>query len=107
MPTKPVQDKPEKEETLELPPTPAPVPVEIGPAQMTLPELAGAILRRALEDPKTMPECKRDFRIWYNAQDPHDRKTIARKAKLDMERSRSIIESIFQEFMSLAFPDLA
>lgn len=77
-----------------------------GPAQMTLPELVGKLVEHVLTDPKQMPVACRDLMIWYNAQDPNNRKAISLDTKKKLEVAKSIAEGFFTYFMSAAHQDM-
>lgn len=84
----------------------APDPSTDGPAQMSLYQLLGHIVATVSENHALMPQAKREMEVWWNAQSPDDRKEIARKARIEMEYCRGIIESAYQHFYSLTYSEL-
>jgi hypothetical protein len=76
-----------------------------GPAQMSLPVLLAHIMQHAMEDKRQMPALKRDLALWYHAQDPALKQVTARETKKELEIARTVVESVFQEFMYLAHAD--
>lgn len=77
-----------------------------GPAQMSLPELIGHIMTSVLKDHTQMGEMKKQFRIWYDAQDPATKKETAQNARKEIEYSRGILESTYQLFRDISYQDL-
>ena len=84
----------------------APVaPTTTGPAQKTFPQIMGQIVTMVLADRTLMPQAKREFEIWYNAQPIDGRSALAKQFKLEFEYTKGIVESTFHHFMSVAYMD--
>lgn len=88
---------------------------EQGPAQMTFGQIMGDGMRRLIDAhgqqaalQAALRQNKSEITIWYHSQDTDavKRKEIAQDTKKKLELARSVVESMYQEFMGIAYGDL-